>query len=430
MFLDLDHFKSVNDSYGHATGDAVLIEMARRLCGEVRVSDLVARQGGDEFTVVLTSPGTPAMALETAERMCRKLNEPYRVEDQVLHLSASVGLAVNDDLGEDPDLLMSNADLALYRAKAAGRNRVEILDATLRQTLDRRRAEEIELRHAFASGQIEAWFQPVVDIRTGGYVGAEALVRWRHPTRGVLGPASFLPLIGEFGLDDELTSTMIAQNLTMLSRLRDLGAVAPTFRSSVNMDGRLSSLAKTIEQLSGALNAGQPVAQVVLELTENAVFTEPTSLKMLGKVRDMGVSIALDDFGTGDSPLSLVRDLPLDFIKIDRRFVLGMTTHKADMAIVAAVCELARLLGVIVVAEGIEGREQEQQLADLGCILGQGFLYSPAVSPEDFLDRVVQNRAVLNRVVPNRASQNRAVQNRAVQNRAVQNRAVQNRAGH
>ncbi len=364
---------------GHAAGDAVLIEMADRLKSVARSSDLVARHGGDEFTVLLSSPGSAADALEVAERMCRRLNEPFRIGDDELLLSASVGLAFNDDLQNDPDTLMRNADLALYRAKAQGRNRVEVLDSDLRSSIANRRAEETEIRRALADGEIVPWFQPVVDIRSGTTVGAEALARWVHRTRGVLGPGSFLPIVREHGLDEELSHAILVPTLHALMTLETEGGLHAGFRISVNIDDRRATLIRVVEALEAAAADGQPVSRLVLELTENAVMRETSTIEALERARSMGLSIALDDFGTGESPLSLVRDLPLDIIKIDRRFVQGMLDHQADLAVVAAVIELSRLLGVMVVAEGVEEEAQAQRLLELGCRFAQGFLYSPAI---------------------------------------------------
>ena len=386
LFIDLDHFKKVNDAYGHAAGDAVLIEMARRIQAEIRSTDLVARHGGDEFTVLLASPETSADAVEVADRLCRRLGEPFVIGNEELHLSASVGLALNDDLESDPDTLMRNADLALYRAKSAGRNRVEILDITLRSSIANRRAEEAEIRRALVDGEIVPWFQPVIDIRSGNIVGAEALARWVHPSRGVLGPASFLPLIREYALDDELAASIVLPTLATLRILEVETTLHAGFRISVNIDDRRSTLTRTVERLEAAAAAGQPVSRLVLELTENAVMRETSTIDALERARSLGISIALDDFGTGESPLSLVRDLPLDIIKIDRRFVHGMLDHQADLAVVAAVIELSRLLGVTVIAEGVEEELQAQRLLELGCRYAQGFHYAPAIPLAQLVD--------------------------------------------
>lgn len=384
LFIDLDHFKTLNDSCGHAGGDAVLIETARRLNAEIRDTDLVARHGGDEFTVLLVAPDSPEHALNVAERIGERLRAPIELGGRQVELSASIGLTMNDDLQTDADTLMRHADVALYRAKSLGRDRVEVLDNDLRAAVARRHQDEADVRRALEEGEIVPWFQPVVDMDTGTVVGAEALARWVHPTRGLLLPGAFLPLIRDFGLDEELGTAIAGATLRAIDTLRASGAIGPRFRFSVNVECRRLGLDEVVDRFAQAQSLGMHVSQVALELTENAVVSQATARPALERARAMGMLVALDDFGTGESPLSLVRDLPLDVIKIDRRFVHGMASHRADVAVVSSVIELARLLDVLVIAEGVETVEDVRRLQSMGCVLGQGFLYSQAVPLEEF----------------------------------------------
>ncbi len=258
LFIDLDQFKSLNDTRGHATGDAVLTEAARRMADAVRAGDVVARRGGDEFTVLLASPASTVDALAVADRIRARLSEPVPTPSGDVQLTASIGLACNDDLGTDAEALMHEADIALYRAKAEGRNRVVALDTEIRRQAAARRAEEEDLRRGLAVGEVVAWFQPVVHLGRGTVTGAETLARWQHPTRGLVLPGSFLPLVREHALDEQLQRRMVDDALAALATLRAAGRIGPSFRISVNVDGGRVDLVALADALSVAGREGFP----------------------------------------------------------------------------------------------------------------------------------------------------------------------------
>jgi diguanylate cyclase (GGDEF)-like protein len=388
LVIDVDRFKTVNEALGHAAGDQLLVELATRLRRELGDGDLAGRHGGDEFTVLLTDVGDEADARSTADRLRRTLGRGLVIDGQRITSTVSIGLALNGEPADRASDLLRHADAALYRVKGTGRDDVAVFDHTLRAGLLKRVSDETELRDALAGGQIVAWYQPIVDLRTGALVGAEALARWLHPEHGVLLPAQFMPLLEDAGLLPALGREMADQ---VFAFRRDVEALIPArFRISLNIGVRDQALSTIVERLlHQARMAAVAPSGIALEITETAVIGDiEGATEALARARRHGFSVLLDDFGTGYSSLSLLRDLPLDALKIDQSFVRGMSHRAADAAIVAGVLDLARRLDLYVVAEGVETPDDVSRLRADGAIFAQGYRYSGALTPQEFLEVV------------------------------------------
>jgi diguanylate cyclase (GGDEF)-like protein len=377
LYLDIDRFKVVNDSLGHLEGDQLLRDVAERLRTSVRAQDVLARLGGDEFTVVAPNVDTDS-ALRLGERIRLALDEPFVVGGLTVVTTVSVGVALGTRRTTAVDL-MRYADAALYEAKEQGRNRVVLFDESMRATLSSKLQRETVLREALATHQFEAWYQPLVDPVTREIVAVEALARWQHPTRGTLAPAAFLPLMAECGLTRELDLEIARQARELR---RDVASIAPRrFRIFVNVGAGREALAEVIErQRVEAEHDGTPLSGLGIEITEQAIVSDPQAAsRALSVARSRGLAVVLDDVGTGYSSLSLIRQLPLDGLKIDGTFVQGMVRDSADAALVAAVAALGRRLGLSVTAEGVENEQQLAAVAAEGVDVAQGYLFSPAV---------------------------------------------------
>jgi diguanylate cyclase (GGDEF)-like protein len=406
LFVDLDGFKDVNDSLGHAAGDQLLRAVAIRLTAVVRETDTVGRFGGDEF-VVLLDPDTQLNAQEVAERILATLREPFQLEHESLgpiQISASVGITEADDA--TADTMLGEADRALYVAKAAGKGRYAAYGAksragdsrhpasaaAARQPQSNRARLAAELAQALDGDAVEVWFQPQADARTGRVQAVEALVRWRHPVHGLLLPADFVPLAETTGLIHKLTDRVLDAALAQCAAWRRAGLY---LRISVNV-GQADLLDHLDERVAAALDRHhlEPSAMVI-EVTESAVLSDPTRARaMLIRLERLGVGLSLDDFGTGFSSLEHLKTLPVTEIKIDRSFVTEMTL--ADIAIVEAITQLAHRLGKRVVAEGVEDRNTWRRLATAGCELIQGYVLSRPLPPEE-LEATLRNFTLTDR---------------------------------
>jgi diguanylate cyclase (GGDEF)-like protein/PAS domain S-box-containing protein len=374
--LDVDRFKMINDSYGHAAGDELLLAVAQRLTGAVRPSDTVARLGGDEFVVICLGPDAASQAAEVAERLCQAVKPPLVLESGEHSVSVSIGITVSAGADDHPGSLLHDADVAMYRAKEGGRGRYELFDEAMRTEVMCRARTEAELRRGLEDGEFQVWYQPVIDLATGRPVSIEALVRWEHPERGLTAPLEFIHVAEEMGLIADIGLTVLEH------ACRQTAAWQRQFDTplgvSVNVSGRqvtnpgFPAQAATIALLS-ELRPGT----LALEITESVLMEEADSPSMvLGTMRAQGLSLSLDDFGTGYSSLSRLKRFPLDVLKIDRSFIAGVAANPTDRAIVKATIEMAHAVGLTVVAEGVETRAQEDQLRALGCDLAQGFLYA------------------------------------------------------
>jgi diguanylate cyclase (GGDEF)-like protein/PAS domain S-box-containing protein len=381
LFVDIDHFKVVNDSLGHGVGDALLVAVARRLVGAVRASDPVARLGGDEFVVVCEGVDL-AGAKMVAQHVLAACAAPFEIAGRELRITASVGIAFAEHANESAEVILRNADIAMYEAKSAGRACVRVFDDNARADIVRRLDTEHALHKAVERGELRLYFQPIVRLADSQIVGAEALLRWAHPERGLVLPGEFLSVSEDSDLALTIGDWVLQEAFRFLAGADTRAAVTPTFRLGVNLSNRHLShagLPARLDELARAHDV-EP-STVSLEITESAAMLDPGHVrKVLLAIRDQGFSLALDDFGTGYSSLSHVKRLPIDTLKIDRAFVDGVTADRDDRAIVAAAVGLGEALDLQVVAEGVEMHVQARALQALGCQIGQGFLYSAAVT--------------------------------------------------
>jgi len=376
LFLDLDDFKLVNDGFGHEAGDRLLIQVAQRLKGAVHEGDLVARIGGDEFTV-LCSGADLAAAMISAGRIRGALSAPFDIAGQRRHVRVSLGCRVAGPEEDNADVLMRDADTAMYQAKEAGKDRVEVFSDATRARLLRRLELEQRLRTALERNELEVHFQPQIDLSTGRLAGAEALVRWADAS-----PAEFIPLAEETGLIGPLGTRVLRRATQALAQLQREGLKPLTI--TVNVSTRQLEDPDFPAIVEAAIvDAGIDASDLCLEITESALMAaKDVALDRLRECKALGVYVGIDDFGTGHSSLARLRDLPVEVLKVDRSFVDGLGTEPEDSAVVAAILSLAHALGLHVVAEGVETPLQADQLIALGCAVAQGFLWSPAVPPE------------------------------------------------
>jgi diguanylate cyclase (GGDEF)-like protein len=385
--LDLDGFKWVNDSWGHDTGDQLVIEVGGRLRGTVPPSTMVARVGGDEFLVAYVGQKPGALRLVDEIRGC--FARPLPVRDTEVVISASIGIAHATEDGNaavTTEALLRDADTAMYRAKAEGPGRSTVFDTSMHDRVRERIELEGALRTALAEGQLYVAYQPIVQLDTGRPLGAEALVRWAHPVRGLIPPTQFIPIAEDAGLIGAIGTWVREEALRQLARWRADGTVADDFYLSINVSPRqLSDAELPLAVSSELLRYGVPARTVALEMTES-VMVDGSSVtsRVLFELRELGVRLVVDDFGTGFSALGYLRKFPVTGVKIDRSFVSGLGTSVEDEEIVRAVVAMSYALGLNIVAEGVETRLQRDALAAVGVAQGQGWLWGPAVPPTEF----------------------------------------------
>lgn len=377
--LDLDKFKIVNDTLGHAVGDALLTAAATRLAGCLRSEDIVARFGGDEFAILVRRADSPALLQGLTARILEELARPFRLDDQDCHIGTSIGVAFLPQDGSDPETLLRNADLALYRAKADGGGTFRCFEPEMDAWVQLRRSRENDLREAFARGQFSLVYQPLLNSHGGGVTAFEALLRWHHPEQGTISPAEFVPLAEETGLINPIGAWV----------LRTACAEAATWPQHVRVAVNLSPVQfrnrNLVETVKEALAASWLAAnRLEVEITESVLLSEnAANLAALHAIRDLGVRIAMDDFGTGYSSLGYLRSFPFDKIKIDRSFVSQIGVNAHCTAIVRAVTGLGASLGIMTTAEGVETASQLAALQAEGCDEVQGFLFSRPVPAEE-----------------------------------------------
>jgi len=378
LFVDLDNFKVVNDVLGHEAGDELLALVGERIAAAMRASDTVARLGGDEFVVFCEDISGEHHALSLVERLFEVLEAPFDVRQRRHHVTASVGIALADE-GSAADDLMRDADAAMYRAKERGRNRYEVFDSEMHAWSRKWLETEADLRRALAGSELVNVYQPIVRPGDGLITGFEALVRWQHPTRGLLGPADFIEVAEQSGLIVEVGTHVLREACAEAARWQALSErPAEPPRVSVNVSPRQLADPGLTDTVIEALDAaGLEPSLLSLEITESALVGDAEStLEVLTRLKDFGIRIELDDFGTGYSSLTYLRRFPIDAVKIDRSFVSGLVTSPEDSAIVGAVISMGRSLGLHVIAEGVETSAQAEELAALGCGLAQGFLFA------------------------------------------------------
>jgi diguanylate cyclase (GGDEF)-like protein/PAS domain S-box-containing protein len=390
ILLDLDGFKTVNDSLGHQAGDRLLVQVADRLRRAVDEHHTVARLGGDEFAVIVPGPDALADARDVAERIERSLAEPIEVDGRPMVISASIGISHAGRDGHTADVLLRDADLAMFAAKDAGRGRTVEFDDDLARRAHERLSLETELRASITRGELVLHYQPTVDLDTGAIRSVEALVRWAHPTRGLLGPGHFLPAVEHHPLIEQIGEWVLDEACRQARAWRERCGWSPAI--AVNVAPRQLAHSAFVEFVVDTLDRHAVSAeQLVLEITERSLLDDAASRDRLADLRAVGVRLAIDDFGTGYSSLGYLRDLPVDILKIDRSFVAAMDDgDEQSIALVAMVIELADVLGLDSVAEGIELDTQIERLRTLGCHAGQGYLIArpmPAAGIEELLEQ-------------------------------------------
>jgi diguanylate cyclase (GGDEF)-like protein len=386
--IDLDRFKLVNDSLGHQAGDDLLREVAQRLQSTVRDIDTTARLGGDEFVVLLDGPVSRDEALAVCKRMIQVMGPSMSLLGIDVHITPSIGVAFYPADGVSVDLLLAHADAAMYSAKERGRNNAQCYAAGMSAVTEGRVQFESELHEALRSGQFELHYQPKVDTATGRINSAEALIRWRHPQRGLVPPGDFIPVAEECGLIDAIGEWVLFEACRQAKAWQTSG-LRP-LRVAVNVAPSQFRLTNLAEQIRRALEASGLEPQLLeIELTETAVMSDAEeSIQLLEAISRMGVLVSVDDFGTGYSSMSYLRRFPIDKLKIDRCFIEQVTRRPEDASIVRAIISLAHSLHLKVIAEGVETPEQLQLLSDLGCDQYQGFYFSAALPPAQFVELV------------------------------------------
>ncbi|CUI03568.1 putative bifunctional diguanylate cyclase/phosphodiesterase [Massilia antarctica] len=385
LFIDLDHFKAINDRLGHARGDLVLMEASRRLASCVRSSDTLARLGGDEFTVILSGLDHIGSVERIAHAIVAALALPFDLAGEMAFVSASVGIALYPPDARDIDQLVERADRAMYAAKNAGGHQFSYVTQDLQQAAQARQSIAADLRAAIALGQFEIVYQPIVSLRTGAVHKAEALLRWRHPVRGLLGPAEFIPFAESNGLIVEIGDWVFREVAQQVQRWQR--SIDPLFQVSVNKspvqfrhDADLY-----LSWLDYLTELGLPAHSIVIEITEGVLFEGAAQvIERLRQFRAMGLQVALDDFGTGYSSLSHLKRFDIDYVKIDQSFVATLENDVGDLALCEAIIVMAHKLGLKVVAEGVETKVQRALLVDAGCDFAQGYVFARPMPAQEF----------------------------------------------
>lgn len=380
LFIDLDRFKEVNDTLGHATGDRLLTDAARRICACVRTTDTVARLGGDEFTVIMSDLLTTERVGIVAQEIVDTLTRPFHIDAETIYLSASVGVTLYPTDATVMADLLKNADQAMYAAKNSGRNRFHYFTAEMQAVTLARLQLIREMRIALAIGQFEVYFQPMVELRQGRIVKAEALLRWHHPKRGLVYPGEFIPAAEDSGLINEIGEWVFREAAAwVLSRQGQGGG---PFQVSVNKSSVQFMTAHTEDSwLDWMQKIGLAGESLVIEVTESLLLSDrPAILEKLRQFRRAGIGLAIDDFGTGYSSLSYLKKFDVDYLKIDRDFIRDLTTDPSDRALVEAIILMSRKLGIQVIAEGVETQEQRDWLVAAGCDYAQGYLFAHPAS--------------------------------------------------
>jgi diguanylate cyclase (GGDEF)-like protein len=386
MFIDLDHFKAVNDTLGHPVGDALLREVTARLVRQVRETDTVARLGGDEFAIVQANVDRPEWTNLLAQRIIDVVTAPYEIDGHDVRIGTSIGIALAPADGSDPDQLLRNADMALYRAKEAGRGRFRHFESEMDTRLRARRQLELDLRKAIGEGEFKVFYQPLIDLKSRRVCGFEALIRWFHPERGMVSPADFVPVAEETGMIIELG------DWTLRQACRDATQWPGTLKVAVNLSPIQLTRRTIVEDVASVLReSGLDPKRLELEITESAMITDTEAvLVLLNQIGDIGVRIALDDFGTGYSSLSYLLRFPFSKLKVDRSFIVGVGDGGDSDAIVAAVITLCHAIGMTITAEGVETMLQLNYIAKRNCTEAQGYLFSKPRPNEDVADMIRQ----------------------------------------
>ena len=401
LFIDLDRFKYVNDSLGHHVGDELLIAIAQRLSSSMRPPDMVARLGGDEFVVLVEGRYYSERVTRIAERIQRKINTPFRIAGHEVFSSASIGILNASPQHRTADDIIRDADTAMYFAKRAGKARHEIFDDSMRDAARETLQLETDLRKAVANKELQVWYQPIYSLRDDRIHGFEALARWDHSTLGLVSPQKFIPLAEEIGLIESLGEHIVRLACSQMSSLRNIISEANDLRMSINLSCRQFSDENLVSKLQNVLSeTGFPADRLNIEITETAFLEHHAkALDMLQQLREIGVHTDIDDFGTGYSNLAYLVTLPISTLKIDRSFVARMAEDAGNREVVKTIISLGANLGLKVVAEGIETKEQHDALVSMGCQFGQGYFFSKPLNAErtnDLLERIFVTGRPLN----------------------------------
>ena len=394
LFLDLDGFKMINDSLGHLIGDQLLLSVSDRLEKCLRTTDTVARLsdtftmarlGGDEFTVLLDDLKDPGDAKLAADRLMKVLTPPFILAGKEVFTSVSIGIALSTTSYESPDDMLRDADTAMYRAKSLGKGRYEVFDADMRASLVARLQVETDLRHALERNEFQNYYQPIVALDSGKIVGFEALLRWRHPTRGLIGPDQFIHIAEETGLIRELGWWNLREACRQLGEWKAHSDNYLNFTMNVNLSAKQFLQANLVEEIRNLIDELKFAPETLkLEITESTVMIDPVSTaKMLQEIKSLGILLAIDDFGTGYSSLSYLHRFPLDTLKIDRSFISGTGQAGDDMEIAKTIMPMASNLRLDVIAEGVETVEQVDLLKKLRCKYAQGYFFSKPLAAEE-----------------------------------------------
>jgi diguanylate cyclase (GGDEF)-like protein/PAS domain S-box-containing protein len=391
MFVDVDDFKMVNDSLGHHLGDEVLVAVAERLKAATRTGDTVARIGGDEFALLLDSGEMPSAAEVVAGRIASQLSTPISTNTEDVSVQVSIGIALGLPPEDEPGGLLRDADLAMYLAKRNGKGRFEMFHPAMHEEAVRRLETAADLRRALAAGQFEVFYQPIVKVDTATTIGAEALVRWRHPSRGLVSPADFIPVAEVTGLIVPLGKWVLAEACRRVQTWKEAGVVDDSFYISVNLSGRQLQDPDLPDDVAVALReTGLAASAVVLEVTESIIMDDlETTLECLHALKGLGLRLAIDDFGTGYSSLSYLRSFPMDVVKIDKSFIDRLAVDSEGAALVRGMIDLSSALGLVTIAEGVEGQEQLAVLREFGCDSVQGYLFAQPMPADDFAHSVM-----------------------------------------
>ncbi|MBD0335177.1 MAG: EAL domain-containing protein, partial [Cyanobacteria bacterium Co-bin13] len=383
VFLDLDRFKIINDTLGHAVGDQLLHQVTQRLVQQLRVEDTIARWGGDEFTLILPNLQAPNNVAHIAQRLSKALQPVFQLDGHELHISSSMGIALFPQDGEDLTTLLQNADAAMYRAKEQGRNNYQFYTTTLNSEASQRLTLENSLHHALERQEFVIHYQPQINVDTGQVIQVEALLRWQHRELGLISPQTFIPLAEETGLIVAIGEWVLRQACRQSRRWQQAGL--PNLRVAVNLSARQLQHPSLVATIKAILRESDLQPQTLeLEITETAAMRDvDTTIETLQTLRRIGVRISMDDFGTGYSSLSYLKKFPLHGLKIDRAFVRDVAQNAQDRAMVMAIIAMTRGLHLNVVAEGVETQDQLTCLRSMGCAEMQGFLFSHPLPAEE-----------------------------------------------
>jgi len=398
LFMDLDDFKTINDSLGHAAGDQLLVALAERLVGRLRTADTAARLGGDEFGVLLEDGGDDGLtAADVAGRILETLEEPFDLDGTEVYARASIGISVAepDDPVGSADELLRNADVAMYMAKEGGKARYQLFEPAMHDTALRRLELRAAMQRAIDHDEFRLFYQPVIELPTGKITGVEALIRWFDPEKGIVPPLDFIPLAEETGLIVPIGRWVLMEACSHAARLAETFA-ALDLHMAVNLSARQIARPEIVEEVREALAAsGLDPSKLVLEITESVMIHDmDLAIGRLKELKTLGVQLAIDDFGTGYSSLNYVRRFPVDILKVDKSFIDGVTEGGESSALTAAVIELASILNLKPVAEGIERADQLEQLIAMKCDLGQGFLFAKPLPTDELEDLLTEHIAM------------------------------------